>query len=273
MIAKTMSQAQDDLYDAKPLAQSVKPAGWGISLLLFYIPALVTALSFYLFRPWLQARGYDELTSTCAALILPLSFLFAAALVAYHKIEGHPLTASAFAQRMRFPKITWRDVLFALIIYVLGMIGYFVFSRISLGIIDMLRIALPANLPALFDPRVVLNTELLDQSAGGVLQGRWDVFVLYLVMFAFNIVGEEFWWRGYIFPRQELAFGRLTWLVHGVLWATFHLFKWWDILGLLPVCLLIAFAAQKLRSNWAGFIAHALFNGMGILLILGAVAR
>jgi membrane protease YdiL (CAAX protease family) len=37
-------------------------------------------------------------------------------------------------------------------------------------------------------------------------------------------VGEELWWRGYVLPRQELAFGRATWVIHGILWSVIHLF-------------------------------------------------
>jgi membrane protease YdiL (CAAX protease family) len=254
-------------------AQPLRPAGWLVSLALFYIPAALLLLAFYIFRPWLETRGYDSLTSLFAALIVPLSFLFAAALIAFHKIEGHPLTRAAFASRMRYPRLKVRDVLVGLAIFALGMLGYGILSRLSLALIGALHLPLPANLPVLFDPHAVFSIEALDQAAGGSIRGRWDLLVLYAVMYFFNIVGEEFWWRGYIFPRQELAFGRWAWLVHGVMWASFHLFKWWDILALLPVCLLIAFASQKLRSNWAGFIAHALFNGLGVLLIIGLIAR
>ena len=53
-------------------------------------------------------------------------------------------------------------------------------------------------------------------------------------MLIFNIVGEELWWRGYIFPRQEKQHGRFTWVLHGLLWTLFHAFKWWDLIGLVP---------------------------------------
>jgi membrane protease YdiL (CAAX protease family) len=93
------------------------------------------------------------------------------------------------------------------------------------------------------------------------------------VTFFFNIVGEELWWRGLILPRQELSFGRYTWLVHGLLWAAFHAFKWWDVIGLIPVCLLIAGAGQRLKTNWTGLIGHALFNVGGLILVIAAIAR
>lgn len=270
MTVETMSAPN---IQAPPRVERLKPAGWGLSLLLFYVPALMVVLFFYMFRPWLETRGYDSLTSLTAALILPLSFLFAAALIAYHKIEGRPMTRAEFVLRMRFPRLTLRDVGIGLAIFLLASVGYFIFSRLGLALIDALGIPLPANLPALFDPRVVPSLAVLDQSAGGGIRGRWDILVLFLAMYFFNIAGEELWWRGYIFPRQELVFGRSTWLVHGLMWATFHLFKWWDIIGLLPACLLIAYAAQKLRTNWPGLIAHALINGLSILLLAGAIIR
>ena len=112
------------------------------------------------------------------------------------------------------------------------------------------------------------SLEMLVRSAGGTIRGRWDIGALYLVTFGFNILGEEFWWRGIILPRQELAFGRKTWLVHGLLWSVFHIFKWWDILTLVPVCLLVAFSAQRTRSNWGALIGHALMNGASMLVVL-----
>src|SRR5262245_47483043 len=39
-------------------------------------------------------------------------------------------------------------------------------------------------------------------------QGAWWVLIYYgVVMLVGNIGGEELWWRGYVLPRQELAFG------------------------------------------------------------------
>ncbi len=57
------------------------------------------------------------------------------------------------------------------------------------------------------------------------LHGAWWIPVYYaVVMIVCNIGGEELWWRGYVLPRQELAFGRAAWVVHGICWSAFHLF-------------------------------------------------
>jgi membrane protease YdiL (CAAX protease family) len=79
-----------------------------------------------------------------------------------------------------------------------------------------------------------------------------------------NIFGEELWWRGYILPRQELQLGRYTWLVHGILWAWFHVFKWWTIPALMIVCLVAPFVAQKTKNTYPGIISHLIVNGLGI---------
>jgi hypothetical protein len=57
------------------------------------------------------------------------------------------------------------------------------------------------------------------------LAGAWWVVLYYIVwLVVLNIFGEELWWRGYVLPRQELFFGRATWIVHGIFWSAFHFF-------------------------------------------------
>jgi membrane protease YdiL (CAAX protease family) len=232
------------------------------------VPALITFIAFHALRPWLESLGYDELTSFLAALCLPLALLFFAALFAYHKIEGRPLTWQAFAERMRLPRLRWRDILWGLAIFLVGGMGVGLLSGLVLMLIQKGWMPIPGHLPGIADPRVTFTPDALAQWAGGTIHGRWDIALLYLAVFFFNVVGEELWWRGYILPRQELAFGRKTWWVHGLMWACFHVFKWWDILPLLPMCLLTGYCAQRTRSTWGGLIGHVFSNGMSMAAIL-----
>lgn len=250
----------------------LQPLGGIGSLVLFGLPAAILFVAFHVFRPWLESRGYDPLTSFLASLCVPLALLFAAALITYHNIEGRPLTWQAFAERMRLPRLRWSDVVWGLAIFLIGGIGLVLISNLMLVWIQRGWIPVPGHLPALADPRVAPTLETIARSAGGVIRGRWDIAILYLVTFFFNIAGEELWWRGIILPRQELVFGRKTWLIHGLLWAGFHVFKWWDILPLFPICLLTAYCAQRTRSTWGGLIGHALSNGIGMVAILLLIA-
>lgn len=249
----------------------LRPAGVAQSLALFGIPALMVCLAFYGLRPWLEAQGYSSIVAYLAALCVPMALMFAAALIAYHRIEGLPLTVQSFATRMRYPRLTWRDLFWGLGIFIVGLVGYGLMSQLGLLLVKSGALPLPAHLPILADPLAPFSLSALDAAAGGSIKGQWGVVVLFIVTFFFNIVGEELWWRGYILPRQELAFGRLAWLIQGLLWAAFHAFKYWDVIGLLPICLLISFAAQRTQRNWASLIAHALFNIGGVILVTLAV--
>ncbi len=251
---------------------ALQPMPFRLALPLFAVPALLTCAAFHFFRPWLETLGYPSLVSYLGAMTVALALLFAGALIMYHRVERYPLTWEAFATRMRFPALRRRDLVYALVMWVIMFIGYGLFSQVGLALANAHVIPLPTNLPAIIDPRSIASAQTWTLSAGGVLRGRWDIALLYLVLFVFNIVGEELWWRGVVLPRQELVHGRFTWLIHGVMWTLFHIFKWWDLIGLIPVCLTISYAAQRLKTNWPGLIAHALFNVTGLLLVIALVA-
>ncbi len=257
--------------EAAPQA-ALRPLGLAGSLAFFGVPALATFTAFYALIPFLRARGYDDLTSYLAGLCVPLALMFAAALVTYHKVEGRPLTWQAFAERMRYPRLRWRDVLWGCAAFLGAGVGMALLGGLVALLIRNGWMPVPAHLPAMADPRVPFSLEMLVRSAGGVIRGRWDIAAVYGVTFFFNIFGEELWWRGIILPRQELAFGRRTWLVHGLMWACFHVFKWWDILPLAPGCLLVALIAQRTRSNWGALIGHILMNGLSLAVVLWAIA-
>ena len=251
---------------------SLKPAGWGASLLLFGIPAAGCAAAYYVLRPWLEHSGVSAITSYVGSLSIPLALMFVAALVAY-RLEGNPLTWSAFSARMRFPRPRRKDALIGLALFVATAAGYALFSLAASWLIHHGIIPLPANRSIMDDPNAEFSWALFDRAAGGRLHGQWGIALLFLAAYFFNIAGEELWWRGTILPRQELSFGRHAWIVHGLMWAAFHVYKYWEVLALAPVCLLIAFAAQRLRNNWPGTLVHFLMNLSGPLIVWIGVIR
>jgi membrane protease YdiL (CAAX protease family) len=87
-----------------------------------------------------------------------------------------------------------------------------------------------------------------------------------VIVFIMNISGEELWWRGYILPRQELEHGKLAWLVNGILWSLFHIFKWWAVPFMLVRQWMIPFVAQRTKNTTPPFLMHLISNGLGLLL-------
>ena len=81
-------------------------------------------------------------------------------------------------------------------------------------------------------------------------------------------MGEEIIWRGVMLPRQEVVFGKWTWLFHGTGWAIFHVaFGWLLLVTLLPILYVQSYAVQKRKNSWIGVVIHAGINGPGFLAI------
>jgi membrane protease YdiL (CAAX protease family) len=260
----------------KEIKKSImKPMRLPGSLLFFIIPALGMLVSFHFGIPYLERNGLTSFEAFIVANTIPMALLFVSAVVAVVQEQSITDLASlqyAIRTRMRFPKLTFRTFLKAAGVYLAMLVAGGVFGIFNRMLIQANWIPLPENLPLLLDPRATINLDSLTQFVGGQLEGNWGLVILFFVQLFFNIAGEELWWRGYILPRQELAFGRWTWLVHGLLWWSFHIFKWWDMLTVLPITLILSFAAQRTKNNWIPTIAHLLANSLLFLILLAGVA-
>jgi membrane protease YdiL (CAAX protease family) len=100
------------------------------------------------------------------------------------------------------------------------------------------------------------------------------LFLAWLPYFFFNIVGEELLWRGYLLPRQAIAFGRYAWILNGLLWAIFHVAIGWRIaIVLLPIEFIVPYVVQRRQNTWLGIIIHGFYNGSGFVMVaLGIVS-
>lgn len=235
----------------------IKPLPFLGSLVAFGAPALLMVFSYHVFMPRLIAAGLSAAESYAIAHIAPMAVLLAVSLHIFHNREGYPLSKDAFSRHFRYPRLTWRVALLGLGIFLVMNIFYGLFSQVGAS---LLKVVPPAGW-------IASVADVLDQS----VQNRFEIIILYMLVLIMNVVGEELWWRGIILPRQELTHHRWTWVVHGLLWTAFHAFKFWDLIGLLPVCLVIAYVSQRTKNNWPALIAHGLFNGMALFLVVTAV--
>ncbi len=220
---------------------SIKPMRLLESMLMFGIPAVLLAASLYGLWPLLAAWGISD-SMAYAIAISSLNILLGLGAVAGYRLENRPRTWSDFLKRMRLTGLR-------------GRIWWWVASGVlAFGLISLFFVIL---LPIIYKALNFIPPEMT-----GV---RMNLFTTVVVLF-FNIVGEELWWRGYILPRQELSFGRTTWWVHGILWACFHMYKWWGVPAMMITCCVIPFVAQRTRNTWPGMISHFIINGAGSIL-------
>jgi len=98
--------------------------------------------------------------------------------------------------------------------------------------------------------------------------GRYWLLAAWLPYWLLNIMGEEIVWRGVMLPRQEIVFGKFTWLFHGTGWALFHIaFGWQLLITLLPIVYIQSYVVQQRKNSWIGVVIHAGLNGPGFLAV------
>jgi membrane protease YdiL (CAAX protease family) len=246
------------------VSESIKPISLWKSLLLFAATSALIFVGVYYGIPALQSQRLSFLAAYLICFYTPFVLIFLIALVVYW-MEGNDLTRAAFAARYRLRGMdgkTW--------LWTVGLVVFCLLVFVGLSFTGKWLATIPLFAPPEFFPAEINPTK---EMVAGVfmdtpLKGNWWIVLAYLVGWFFNIVGEELLWRGYLLPRQELAYGRHAWLVHGILWALWHVFWKWNLLAILPVALAIPFVVQRTRNTWVGIIAHGTANFIPLIVIV-----
>jgi membrane protease YdiL (CAAX protease family) len=244
---------------------SVKPMPVWMSLLCFGIPSLIATIGIYVGIPFFDRVGVPLPINFLFFTAGPLALMFFSAFVAY-RLEGNPMSWVGVKKRFRLKRIRGKEWLWTLGLVIVSIGGYILLLPTAKWLASYPLFEPPPFLPPVVDPRVSesgIPTEML----GLKLQGNWWILGIYFVVLCFNIFGEEFWWRGYILPRQEMYHGKWTWLIHGILWNLFHVFWKWNLIALIPPTLSLSFVAYKLKSTTPGIISHWMQNGLGLIMI------
>jgi len=244
-------------------SSSIRPIRLPVTLLFFGIPMLLFLAIQRVVIPFLDASGVSPMVNFFVLMIPHILFFFGA-LIAY-RMEGNFWSWADLAKRFRLTRLSAKGWAWAIAAAV-GNIGlYLLVYAAGNPILQWLADLIP-------DPEV-LNRILGDGTSfvGFPLSGNVWLLGVYFTYYFFNVVGEELWWRGYIFPRQELVHGSRTWLVHGLLWADFHLFTLYNALMVLPGALWMSWIVQKQKNTWIFLIAHASINGLAMIRIISGI--
>jgi membrane protease YdiL (CAAX protease family) len=166
------------------------------------------------------------------------------------KNEGFELNKETISSRLRFRRLNKSDLLWTLT-------GF-----ITVAILSGLVMKLLVIIVGQFDPSPKFMTfEPLSK-------GRYWLLLIWLPYWILNILGEEFIWRGVMLPRQELAFGKYTWIIHGFGWGLFHIaFGWKLLITLIPLIFIQSYVVQKTKNSWTGVILHGGLNGPSFIAI------
>jgi membrane protease YdiL (CAAX protease family) len=248
----------------------LKPMPLRQSILLALAPALLLYGFYYFMMPGLmETFGYPFLIVYLIAWGGGEMLIFIASLVVY-KMEGNPLTWKALAFRYRLHKMYRRDWAWLAGLFIFNTITYFGLTFTAEWLGSLPEFAPPAFFPPELTPG---NAGKLapGEFMGFPLKGMWWVLLTYFFGWLFNIFGEEFWFRGYMLPRQALTHGRYTWIVHGILFTVFHVFWKWNLIALLPGSLFMAYVVQRRRNTWISILWHGTMNFIPMIVILQGV--
>ena len=265
MMSSTQHQPSEPLRPLRPLPLRH-------AIFHFLIAGIALRLSVYNILPWLVDRGWSPFNAFILTSMAPLAILFILAFV-FVRMEGVPWTLAALARRFRLRRLSWRDVLWVAGAFLLVLVTSIVLAPLRPLILELLP-ALPESFPPLLNPN--LQNQELPAAVGAWIGpeslGHWLPIFGILLLFFFNIFGEELYWRGTLFPRQALVHGSRTWLVHGLLWNLFHLplYPWYLIFGL-PITLILSYVAQRTDNTWVPILLHSLGNLPLTLLVIGVV--
>jgi membrane protease YdiL (CAAX protease family) len=231
------------------------PLSWLQLVWLFGLPTLLNSIACQIAIPYLNARQSIpiEVSYFLGVGSLVLAPMFVMALYLSSKDVGSFKPKDVLA-RMRVKWLSGTDWIWT--------IGAFVaLSSLSFLIAKVVMPELDVDATPFFFKNLPLDSE--------------HIWILYIwpFFFFFNIFGEEFLWRGYIQPRQELLTKKWTWFVHGLLWAIWHIPMGFDlILAATPIFFVLPAVVQIRQNTTIAIVVHAVFGGFGFLVLaLGAV--
>jgi membrane protease YdiL (CAAX protease family) len=219
----------------------IKPMKIWQSVLFFLIPGLYAVFAMYVLFPALVRFGISEENAYNSAHMTGFIGLFLATILAL-RLDGWPLKWAALKKRLRLQRMdstAWKWTLPFLVLYlILG----FVLNLLAQLVYEQFGFWPPGtDIPLTNIPYI-------------------------LIMLVSNVLSEELWWRGYILPRQELQNRKYAWVVNGVLWSFFHLFKWWAVPFMLIKHWIIPLVAQRTKNTTPAILIHFVSNGIGVLL-------
>ena len=166
------------------------------------------------------------------------------------KSEGYKISWQTITVRLRFKRLTSKDLLLTFA----GLVAVGVLSGAMMKVLEMM-IGKFDHSPSFmqFEP---------------LSAGRYWLLLVWAPYWITNILGEEFLWRGVMLPRQEIAFGKYAWLIHGFGWGLFHIaFGWQLLVTLIPLIFIQSYLVQKTGNSWLGVILHGGLNGPAFIAI------
>jgi membrane protease YdiL (CAAX protease family) len=230
----------------------MKPLGLGKSILFFAILALVMQGMLHVVMRVTDYLGYRLFFTFLIGFGVPSFLLLFAALIFYRRERS----GLSFRERFRLQKMDRDGWMWTAVLCAIWIVVPIIMRPLTMWLQShwfhpskmWIRMTTP-------DPNYFMEVPM----------SAW----IYVVLFAFimlNVFGGELFFRGYVFPRQELAFGQRTWFVHAVLWILFRSFLPWELATITVSGFALSYFVQRTHNTWTSILAH--FCGLMTMMLL-----
>ena len=242
----------------------IKPITIFKSIWYFLISSILIYIGLYVCIPILLAKEVPFLVGYLIFFYLPFVLLFFTALILYKK-EGNAWNISDFKSRMQLKPLRKADWLWIIGIILSFLIVLALFTPVFNKVAQIPFFSPPDFFPAEINPN---KTGIPGYKWGYKLSGEYWVIIAYFAGWFFNVFGEEFLWRGIIFPRQIKKYGSKAWIFHGIIWGLWHCFWKWQLFAYIPLTLFFSYVIYKRKNTWIGIISHGLLNAIPLIMII-----
>ena len=228
----------------------LKPLKWNDYILLYGIPTLLNYIACQLAIPYLietSSLPIEVIYFISVGGIALVPMFFGAIYLTKKEINSGKW--ADLLRRMRIYKLSKKDWVWTILTFIF-------LSGTSFLIAKVLMPQMGFDATPFFFKNMPLDSSHM-----------WILYV-WPIFFFFNIFGEEFLWRGYIQPRQELQLKKWTWLIHGIFWAAWHLPMGLDLIfASLPIFFILPAVVQYRQNTTIAIVVHAMFGAFGFIAI------
>jgi len=145
---------------------------------------------------------------------------------------------------------------------------------VAIGLLPMIDDWVSRVLPFIAPPPGYELGEFVQSPEAGLLfKGKWGILAMFLVMAVFNILGEEFLFRGVLLPKMNGVFGKWDWVANGVIGILYHVSMPWTWLGTTGFTWIFFYAlpAKYFRSTCFSIIIHGSINVVWTIMFIGLI--
>jgi len=133
-------------------------------------------------------------------------------------------------------------------------------------------LSVPDYFPFFLNPAIdPINGDPSALTPGFILQGAYWLIPLILLTLLLNILTEELYFRAWLLPKMS-KYGKASWFINGLLFASYHSFQIWLFPQILPISIFMAYVVYKSKSIWPAFAIHMAVNSMTLIGLITIIA-